>query len=275
MRTGWGDRELDLPAHPITPWAAARRERLVRAVPRRAAGDPGRRLQGALQRHRLPLPRRDRAHLPVRQPDLRRGAGDRGRRGDAVRPAAARPRHRRVLPRPPVRRALGRPPSVAARDLRLARLETRHIDELPSALAGSGKTRVLRGRRLPGRRRSSPATRRARPGVRPRARPSCGWSRTSGSSASSRPPATSPRSASRTRVREWDRRARARRALDRGHLLPPGPRDGQRHRLRLDRRRRLGTRRRCTGSRTPARSPRASCCCSTWAPRRRRSTPPT
>jgi len=28
MRTGWGDRELDLPAHPITPWARARRERL-------------------------------------------------------------------------------------------------------------------------------------------------------------------------------------------------------------------------------------------------------
>ena len=32
--------------------------------------------------------------------------------------------------------------------------------------------------------------------------------------------------------------ARARRALDRGHVLPPRPRDGQRHRLRLDRRRR-------------------------------------
>ena len=32
--------------------------------------------------------------------------------------------------------------------------------------------------------------------------------------------------------------ARVRRALDRGHLLPPGPGDGQRHRLRLDRRRR-------------------------------------
>ena len=28
MRTGWGDRDLDLPPHPITPWATARRERL-------------------------------------------------------------------------------------------------------------------------------------------------------------------------------------------------------------------------------------------------------
>ncbi len=29
MRTGWGDRELDLPVHPIAAWAAARRERLA------------------------------------------------------------------------------------------------------------------------------------------------------------------------------------------------------------------------------------------------------
>ena len=33
MRTGWGDRELDLPAHPITPYAAARRARLVDIFP--------------------------------------------------------------------------------------------------------------------------------------------------------------------------------------------------------------------------------------------------
>ncbi|WKN49741.1 aminopeptidase P family protein [Nocardioides sp. Arc9.136] len=35
MRTGWGDRELDLPAHPVAPWAAKRRERLAAAF----AGD--------------------------------------------------------------------------------------------------------------------------------------------------------------------------------------------------------------------------------------------
>ena len=33
MRSGWGDRELDLPAHPITPYAAARRARLVDTFP--------------------------------------------------------------------------------------------------------------------------------------------------------------------------------------------------------------------------------------------------
>ena len=33
MRTGWGDRELDLPAHPVAPWAAARRARLAEMFP--------------------------------------------------------------------------------------------------------------------------------------------------------------------------------------------------------------------------------------------------
>ena len=33
MRTGWGDRDLDLPAHPIAPYAAARRTRLAEAFP--------------------------------------------------------------------------------------------------------------------------------------------------------------------------------------------------------------------------------------------------
>ena len=33
MRTGWGERELELPPHPITPYAAARRSRLADAFP--------------------------------------------------------------------------------------------------------------------------------------------------------------------------------------------------------------------------------------------------
>jgi Xaa-Pro aminopeptidase len=33
MRQGWGDRELDLPPHPITPYAAARRARLAEMFP--------------------------------------------------------------------------------------------------------------------------------------------------------------------------------------------------------------------------------------------------
>ncbi len=33
MRTGWGDRELALPVHPVAPYAAARRRRLAEAFP--------------------------------------------------------------------------------------------------------------------------------------------------------------------------------------------------------------------------------------------------
>nr|WP_249423770.1 aminopeptidase P family protein [Nocardioides coralli] len=33
MRTGWGDRELDLPRHPVADWAAARRTRLAQTFP--------------------------------------------------------------------------------------------------------------------------------------------------------------------------------------------------------------------------------------------------
>ncbi len=33
MRTGWGERELDLPPHAITTYAAARRARLAEATP--------------------------------------------------------------------------------------------------------------------------------------------------------------------------------------------------------------------------------------------------
>ena len=33
MREGWGDRELDLPPHPIADWAAARRTKLAEAFP--------------------------------------------------------------------------------------------------------------------------------------------------------------------------------------------------------------------------------------------------
>ena len=61
MRTGWGDRELDLPAHPVAEWAAARRERLAELFPGERLVRARRRLQGARQRHRLPLPA-DTAH---------------------------------------------------------------------------------------------------------------------------------------------------------------------------------------------------------------------
>ena len=90
MRTGWGDRELDLPRQPVADRAAVGAREAGRDVPRRAAGAAGRHVQGAGQRHRLQVPPRHRAHLLLRQPDQRRRAGDRGRRGRPLRAAALR-----------------------------------------------------------------------------------------------------------------------------------------------------------------------------------------
>ena len=245
-----------------------------RGVPRRAAGAPGRHLQGALQRHRLPLPHRHRPHLLLRQPDQRRRAGDRGRRVRPLRAAALGARHRRVLPRPAVRRALGRPPPLAEGDLRLARprgaphrrarRRPRHVRQDPRA------PRCLRGRRPAGRRRRRPRHR-----LRPRRlRAAAGQGRVGGR----RAPDGLRHHHARLRglpSREWDRVARVRRALDRGHVLPPGPRDGQRHRLRLDRRRRLARHDAALDRQHRPDRPRASWCCSTWASRATTSTPPT
>ena len=235
MRTGWGDRELHVEPHPITPWAAARRERL-------AAEFPGERLvipSGAFKVRSNDTDYRFRAetahtYLCGNQTSDARARG-RGRRRGPLRPSAQLPRHRRVLPRPAVRRAVGRPAPLAAGDLRLARgadpphrrapCPARRVGQDPGA-ARRGQPRRPPG---PGRRR---AGRRAGAGA---LRAATGQGRVGGRRAPGR------LRHHHARVRglgpRVGPRARARRALDRGHLLPPGPRDGQRHRLRLDRRR--------------------------------------
>ena len=90
MRTGWGERELDLPEHPIAPHAAPTPGGARRGVPGRAPRAARRDVQGAVQRHRLPLPVRHGAHLLLRQPDHRRRPRHRGRRVGALCPAALR-----------------------------------------------------------------------------------------------------------------------------------------------------------------------------------------
>ena len=171
---------------------------------------------------------------------------------------------------------VGRRPSLQ-RDLRLARprvpphRRARTDAPLDGAAQDPGAARGRRRRRPAGRGRRRAATRTS-PRVASRAAADQGRL---GGRASSRRRATSPRSASRTRSGEWDRRARVRRALGRGHLLPPGPGDGQRHRLRLDRRRRRARHHAALDRQhRPDRRP-ASWCCSTWASRAATSTPPT
>ena len=262
MRQGWGDRELDLPAHPI---ADARRRAAAaagRGVPGRAAGAAGRHLQGALQRHRLPVPARQR-HLLLTgdQTPTTSWSFDGGEATLFARPRSSRDtdefyRDRRygelwvgppsareeiaaalVIDGAPPRRARrgsgrrGQPACCAALDAR--------VDELVATDDGTDGelARVhVRDAARQGRLRD----RRDRGGG-----------------------ATSPRSASRTCVRDWADVARRRRALDRGHLQPPRARRGQRRRLRHAS---------CGGGphattlhwiATTARSAPASCCCST------------
>ena len=273
MRTGWAEREAETPRHPITEWSRSRRERLTEAVPGRAAGDPGGRLQGARERHRLPVPLRDRAHLPQRQPDQRRGARDRGRRGGSLRPAAQLAGDRRVLPRPAVRRPLGRPaPVAAARSPRPWTCRPATSTTCPLTCPGRPRPGCCAAWTR-GSTARSPATTVATPSS-PGCSPSCGWSRTSGRSPSCRRPATSPRSASRTRCVSGTRRSSTASA---GSRAPSSVAHARWATTSATTRSSAaaGTPPRCTGSRTPARSPRASWCCSTWAPRRPRSTPPT
>ena len=63
MRTGWGDRDLDLPRQPVADRAAERRAKLASMFPGERAGAALRDVQGPGQRHRLQVPLRHRPHL--------------------------------------------------------------------------------------------------------------------------------------------------------------------------------------------------------------------
>ena len=197
MRTGWGERELDLPPHPITAWAAARRERLSEQFPGERLVIPagGFKVRANDTDYRF---RTETAHTYL--------CGNQTsdavlvmEGGEAVlyAQAAQLARDRRVLPGPAVRRAVGRPSPVAEGDLRLARCR----DPPPRRPRRTPRWR----RRRPacsavptrGSTRWSPATTAATTSS-PASSPRRGWSRTSGRSASSRARATSPPSASRT-----------------------------------------------------------------------------
>ena len=148
MRTGWGDRELDLPRHPVADRAAARRATL-------AAMFPGERLVLPAGTYKVRANDTDYRF----RPDTAHTYFSGNQTSDAVlviedgesvalRAAALGARHRRVLPRPAVRRAVGRAPPLAARALRLARPRVpphRPAPGRPDRVHGTPKTRVLRG----------------------------------------------------------------------------------------------------------------------------------
>jgi Xaa-Pro aminopeptidase len=146
MREGWDDREAEVPAHPITPWAAARRERLSGIF-------PGERLVVPAGTYKVRANdtdyrfRADTAHVHltgnqtsdavvVIEPD-----------GTSV--LYARPRSGRETDeffRDRQYGALWAGARPSARELSDSLgIEVRHVDQLESGLSGNTPTRVLRG----------------------------------------------------------------------------------------------------------------------------------
>jgi Xaa-Pro aminopeptidase len=145
MRTGWGDRELDLPPHPVAPWARARRERLAEMLPderlvvpsgtfKVRANDTDYRFRSDTAHTHLSGNQTSDAVLVVEG-------------GEAVlyaRPRSSRDTDEFFRDRAYGELWAGRRPSLHEMTTSLG-LECRHIDELPDALSKSAKTRVLRG----------------------------------------------------------------------------------------------------------------------------------
>ncbi|WP_245156039.1 aminopeptidase P family protein [Nocardioides sp. 503] len=145
MRQGWGDRELDLPPHPVTDLAAARRTRLAETFPGERLVLPAGtfKVRSNDTDYRF---RPDTAHTYFsgnQTSDAVLVVED----GDAV--LYARPRSSRETDEFFRDRAYGelwagRRPSAHEISSSLG-IEVRHIDSLPDALAAPGKTRVHRG----------------------------------------------------------------------------------------------------------------------------------
>ncbi len=145
MRQGWGDRELDLPPHPIAPYAAARRQKLAEAFPGERLVLPAGtfKVRSYDTDYRF---RSDTAHTYFcgnQTSDAVLVIDD----GEAV--LYARPRSERTTDeffrdRQYGELWVGRRPSLKEISASLG-LEVRHIEELEGALGRSGKTRVARG----------------------------------------------------------------------------------------------------------------------------------
>ena len=145
MRQGWGDRDLDLPPHPLAPWAAARRERLAEMLPGERLVVPS----GQFKVRANDTDYRFRAetahtHLSGNQTSDAVLVIDDGHAVLYARPRSARDSDEFFRDRVYGELWVGRRPSLQEMSDSLG-IECRHVDELPAALGASGKTRVLRG----------------------------------------------------------------------------------------------------------------------------------
>jgi Xaa-Pro aminopeptidase len=145
MRTGWGDRELDLPAHPISQWAAGRRQRLAEQFPGERLVIPagGFKVRSNDTDYAF---RAETAHTYL--------CGNQTsdavlvlEGGEAVlyaRPRSSRETDEFFRDRQYGELWAGRRPSLKEISDSLG-VETRHLDDLADRLGASAKTRVLRG----------------------------------------------------------------------------------------------------------------------------------
>ena len=249
MRQGWGDRELDLPPHPIAPYAAARRQRLAEAFPGERLVLPAGtfKVRSYDTDYRF---RSDTAHTYFcgnQTSDAVLVIDD----GESV--LYARPRSERntdefFRDRQYGELWVGRRPSLKEISDSLG-LEVRHIDQLggrPRHVRQDPRPpRCLRGRRPAGRRRREPRHR-----LRPRRlRDAAGQGRVGGRRAPDGLRHHRPR-VHRRRRRDGPGRG-VRRALDRGHVLPPGPGRWATTSATTRSSAAAPTPRRCTGSTTP------------------------
>ena len=144
MRTGWGDRELDLPPHPVSDWAAARRARLAEAFPGERlvlpAGTYKVRANDTDYRFRA-----DTAHtyFSGNQTSDAVLVVEGGESVLYARPRSSRETDEFFRDRQYGELWAGRRPSLNEMSSSLG-LEVRHIDDLPGRLGGTAKTRVHR-----------------------------------------------------------------------------------------------------------------------------------
>ncbi len=145
MRTGWGERELDLPAHPVTDWAAARRRRLAERFPGERLVVPagGFKVRSNDTDYRF---RPDTAHtwLSGNQTSDAVLVVDDGEATLFARPRSSRDTDEFFRDRQYGELWAGRRPSLREIGDSLG-IAVRHLDDLPGVLEAQGPTRVLRG----------------------------------------------------------------------------------------------------------------------------------
>jgi Xaa-Pro aminopeptidase len=145
MRQGWGDRELDLPAHPVATWTARRRARLAETFPGERLVVPAGtfKVRSNDTDYRF---RPDTAHtyLCGNQTSDAVLVVEEGESVLYARPRSSRDTDEFFRDRQYGELWVGRRPSLHEISSSLG-LTVRHLDELPDRLRSSAKTRVLRG----------------------------------------------------------------------------------------------------------------------------------